>query len=124
MYDWDVCDCQCCTGWFGLYPYWGCAFGEIYAPCILLACQVRVTVGDFGFCCCIRVTSFEQQLSPLLKWLILALLVRVAANVIINYYCKKTSTHCRSITLCYSRIYDNVVLSLRVSNLRQLGTDF
>ena len=29
------------------------------------ACQVRVTVGDLGFCCCACVTSFERQLTPL-----------------------------------------------------------
>ena len=26
----------------------------------LLACQVRVTVGDLGLCCCVCVTSFER----------------------------------------------------------------
>ena len=26
----------------------------------LLACQVRVTVGDSGLCCCVYVTSFER----------------------------------------------------------------
>ena len=31
----------------------------------LLACQVRVTVGDSGLCCCVCVTSFECQLTPL-----------------------------------------------------------
>ena len=107
-----MCDCQRCTGWFGLYPYWGGAFGEVYAPCILLAFQVRVTVGDFGFCCCIRVTSFEQQLSPLLKWLILALLVRVAANVIRNYYCKKNK---------YTLPQYHIMLQ---SNLWQRGAEF
>ena len=25
-----------------------------------LACQVRVTVGDSGLCCCVHVTSFER----------------------------------------------------------------
>ena len=31
----------------------------------LLACQVRVTVGDSGLCCCVCVTSFERLLTPL-----------------------------------------------------------
>ena len=31
----------------------------------LHACQVRVTVGDSGLCCCICVTYFECQLTPL-----------------------------------------------------------
>ena len=26
----------------------------------LLACQVRVTIGDSGLCCCVCVTSFER----------------------------------------------------------------
>ena len=33
--------------------------------CSLLACQVRVTVGDSGLCCCVRTTSFERLLTPL-----------------------------------------------------------
>ena len=32
----------------------------------LHACQVRVTVGDSGLCCCICVTYFERKLTPLL----------------------------------------------------------
>ena len=31
----------------------------------LLACQVRVTGGDSGLCCCACVTSFERELTPL-----------------------------------------------------------
>ena len=31
----------------------------------LHACQVRVTLGDAGICCCISVTYFERLLSPL-----------------------------------------------------------
>ena len=32
----------------------------------LLACQVKLTVGDSGLCCCVCcVTSFERQLAPL-----------------------------------------------------------
>ena len=31
----------------------------------LLACQVRVTVGDSGASCCACVVSFERQLTPL-----------------------------------------------------------
>ena len=31
----------------------------------LLACQVRVTVGDSGVCRCVCVTSFERSLPPL-----------------------------------------------------------
>ena len=31
----------------------------------LLACQVRVIVGDSGLCCCVSVTSVERLLSPL-----------------------------------------------------------
>ena len=30
----------------------------------LLVCQVRVTVGDSGLFCCVRVTSFDRQLTP------------------------------------------------------------
>ena len=30
----------------------------------LLACQVRVTAGDSGPCCCVCVTSFERWLTP------------------------------------------------------------
>ena len=33
----------------------------LYLP----ACQVRVTVGESGLCCCTRVTSFDCQLAPL-----------------------------------------------------------
>ena len=33
----------------------------LYLP----ACQVRVIVGDSGFCCCVCVTSFERESSPL-----------------------------------------------------------
>ena len=29
------------------------------------ACQLRVTVGDSGLCCCVCVTSFELELTPL-----------------------------------------------------------
>ena len=31
----------------------------------LLACQVRVTVGDSGLCYCTCVTCFERSLTPL-----------------------------------------------------------
>ena len=31
----------------------------------LLACQLRATVGDSGLCCCVCVTTFERQLTPL-----------------------------------------------------------
>ena len=31
----------------------------------LLACQVRVSIGDSGLCCCVCVTSFERLFSPL-----------------------------------------------------------
>ena len=30
----------------------------------LLACQVRVTVGDPGLCCCVCVAPFERYLTP------------------------------------------------------------
>ena len=33
----------------------------------LHACQVRVTVGDSGLCCCICVMYIERQLTPLLR---------------------------------------------------------
>ena len=33
--------------------------GGVYVPCILHACQVRVTVGDSGLCCCTCVTYLE-----------------------------------------------------------------
>ena len=31
----------------------------------ILVCQVRVTIGDSGLCCCVCVTSVERQLTPL-----------------------------------------------------------
>ena len=31
----------------------------------LLACHVRITVGVSGLCCCVCVTSFERELTPL-----------------------------------------------------------
>ena len=34
-------------------------------PLYLHACQVRVTVGNSGLCCCTCVTSFEHQWTPL-----------------------------------------------------------
>ena len=39
----------------------------INVPCLLLACQVRITVGDSGLCCCVWVTSFDHQLTPCAK---------------------------------------------------------
>ena len=38
----------------------GCASGGVYVPCVSHACQVRVTVGDPGLCCCTCVTYFER----------------------------------------------------------------
>ena len=35
----------------------GCFFGGVYAPFFLFKCQVRVTEGDSGLCCCVCVTS-------------------------------------------------------------------
>ena len=37
----------------------------MYLVLILHACQVRVTGGDSGLCCCVCVTSFERYLTPL-----------------------------------------------------------
>ena len=37
----------------------------IYCTLLLLACQVRVIVGDSGFCCCVCVMSLEHKLTPL-----------------------------------------------------------
>ena len=34
-------------------------------PLYLHTCQVRVTVGDSGLCCCTRVTYFQHKLTPL-----------------------------------------------------------
>ena len=34
--------------------------GGVYVPCILHACQVRVTVGNSSLCCCNCVTHFER----------------------------------------------------------------
>ena len=31
----------------------------------LLACQLRVAVGDLGLCCCVYVTSLGRQLTSL-----------------------------------------------------------
>ena len=45
----------------------GCAPSEggLYTCTLyLLACQVRVTVGDSGLCYCVCVTSFKHQLTP------------------------------------------------------------
>ena len=39
----------------------------INVPCILLACQVRITVGDSGLCCCVCMASFDRQLTPFAK---------------------------------------------------------
>ena len=36
-----------------------------WSLCTLNACQVRVTVGESGLCCCTCVTSFERWLTPL-----------------------------------------------------------
>ena len=38
-------------------------------PLYLLACQVRITVGDSGLCFCVCVTSFGCSLSPFL-WIL------------------------------------------------------
>ena len=56
--------------WFEIYIYiYIHTSGEMYVQaCIyLLACQVRVTVGDDSgnCCCCVCVTSFEHWLTPL-----------------------------------------------------------
>ena len=43
-----------------------CTSGGVYEPYnYLLACQVRVTVGDSGLCCCVCLLSFERGLTPL-----------------------------------------------------------
>ena len=45
----------------GVYNSRGCYLGQ--SVCTLhrlLACQVRVTVGDSGLCCCVYVMSFER----------------------------------------------------------------
>ena len=34
-----------------------------------LACQVRVTVGDSGLCCCVCLTSFERYIDSFVCWL-------------------------------------------------------
>ena len=41
-----------------------CAESALTYP-VLLTCQVTVTVGDSGLCCCICVTSFNCQSTPL-----------------------------------------------------------
>ena len=38
---------------------WGCTCCSSLSTSYLLACQVRVTLGDSGLCCCVCVTSFE-----------------------------------------------------------------
>ena len=38
----------------------GCTSGGVDVPCILLACQLTVTVGDSGLCCRVCVTSLER----------------------------------------------------------------
>ena len=47
------------TDWLRMYIWW--SFCSLY----LLACQVRVTVGGSGFCCCVCVMSFERESTPL-----------------------------------------------------------
>ena len=37
----------------------GCTFGGVNYL-VIIACQMRVTVGDSGLCCCVCVTSFER----------------------------------------------------------------
>ena len=44
------------------WVYWGCTCGGVYVPCVH-ACQVRVTVGDSGLCCCTCVTYFKRWLT-------------------------------------------------------------
>ena len=34
----------------------------------VLTCQVRSSAGDSGLCCCVRVTYFEDKLTPLVCW--------------------------------------------------------
>ena len=51
-----------------LFLSWGCTSGRVQVPRMqwslgtswYLACQVRVTVGDSGLCCCACVTSIER----------------------------------------------------------------
>ena len=43
-----------CTRLFSVPPM------EFLCTLYLLACQLRVTAGDSGFCCCVCVTSFQR----------------------------------------------------------------
>ena len=62
----------------------------------LHACQVRVTVGDSGLCCCTCVTYFERQLPPLrvdhARALWASFCFRFATNQTKNLSSKKNST--------------------------------
>ena len=60
-----LCIQQHWNWWTNTASILGCASGGVYVPCIYTACQVRITVGDSGLCCCVCVTSFERELTPL-----------------------------------------------------------
>ena len=46
-----------------IYLWWSlCSWYSVYV--LPHACHVRVTVGDSGLCCCVCVTYFESQLTP------------------------------------------------------------
>ena len=62
--------CWVCLKWREYICHWGASFLRMclwWSLCTLclLACQVRGTVGDSGFCWCFCVTSFRCQLTPL-----------------------------------------------------------
>ena len=60
-----------------LDKFWGCTSGGVY---IFTQCQVRVTVGESGLCCCICVTSFEHWLTPLCQCLFHTILDNIHTN--------------------------------------------
>ena len=50
-----------------MQKYEDAVFGGVYVPLYLLACQVRVTVSDWGLCW-LRVMSFGWWLTPFVDW--------------------------------------------------------
>ena len=50
-----------------LVSFWGRTSGGVYVPLYLHACQVKVTVGDSGLCCC-TCYVFRALINSLVCW--------------------------------------------------------
>ena len=55
---------------------WGGTSGGVYAPCIYSHARL-VPAGDSGFCCCVCMTPFERDLTPLFVDSILYILMQI-----------------------------------------------